>query len=98
MTIKFTGHVEISDLAEPTGFVHYLLVSIDGGGRAEAYGFADDTLMDIDEMLREVFGDFEVETCQPMGGANYAAIILDGRTPDTCIVWQSRDFYLSDPN
>ncbi len=93
----FTGHKEITNFSEPTGFEQYLLVSFETDGRHDAYGFDANTPMDLEAMLQAVFEQdgLTVETERQSGGSNYAAIITDGRTPDSVVVWESCDFYLS---
>jgi len=90
----FTGHLEIIDKSAPMPFNQYLLIESDNGYRCEAYGFDDDTVMDIDAMLEHVYADFTVTTDRPMCGPNYAAIITDNRTPDSVVVWTHCDFFL----
>ena len=90
---KFTGHKEISDKSEPTGFEQYLLVETDYGERCEAYGLSDDTPLDIDGLLPRVFTDCDISLDRAMCGPNSASIITDGRSPDSVVVWESRDFY-----
>jgi len=90
----FTDHIEITDKSTSTGFDQYLLIDSDNGFNCEAYAFDDQTPMDIETMLQEVYSEHEVSLSPAMGGPNYAAIITDGRTPDSVVVWQHTDFYL----
>ena len=90
----FTGHKYITDKSQETGFQQYLLIDTDY--QVEAYGFDDNTQMDLESMLNEIYGmEHDVALQRPsLCGPNYAAIITDGRTPDSVIVWESADFYL----
>ena len=92
----FIGHVEITDKSASTGFEQYLLIETDYGDRCEAYGIDEDTIMDLEALLNEVYSSegFSVSMCRSACGSNYAAIITDGRTPDSVVVWESTDFYL----
>ena len=89
----FTGHIEITDKSQSTPFEQYILLDMDNEHRCEAYGIDTDTPMDIDALLAEIFPDDTITTDRAMCGPHNATIITDSRTPDSVVVWQSRDFY-----
>jgi hypothetical protein len=88
----FTGHTEITDY-DTAPFETYLLIESDNGHNREAYGIDDDTPLDLGQLLRAAFPDVNVSICPQNGGENYAAIITDGRPPNSAVVWTSCDFY-----
>jgi hypothetical protein len=73
-------------------FETYLLVSVDYGCVLDAYEIADDTPLDIDAMLTELY-DIDISTERALAGPNNATIITDNRPPDSVVVWESLDFY-----
>jgi len=90
----FTGHKNITDTSKPTGFEQYLLVETGYGECREAFGLDDDTPLDLDALLSEIYVEHNVTTQRSMCGPDYAAIITDSRAPDSVVVWTSCDFYL----
>jgi hypothetical protein len=97
MTIKFTGHKYITDKSRSTGFEQYLLIDTDYGDYSEIFGIDENTPLDLDAMLSQVYAEhgLSVTTERAMCGPNYAAIITDGRSPDSVVVWTCADFYLA---
>lgn len=90
--MKFTGHIEITDLKKETGFEQYLLLQTDYD-YYQAFGLDDDTPLDIDMLLREIYPEDKVCTEPSMCGPHNARIITDGRLPNSPVVWESKDFY-----
>lgn len=76
-------------------YEQYLLVT--DGGETRAYPIADDEPLDLEAQLTALYPDCELELTRAMGGPSYAAIITDGRPPNSVVVWQSGDFYV-EPN
>ena len=94
-TINFTGTVEVTDQSVPTGFEQYLYLETDGGARCEAWGIDDNTPMDLEMLLTRIYG-YSIDIEPEAGGRDYAAIITNGRAPNSSVVWQSCNFYVNE--
>lgn len=91
----FTGHKEITDKSVETGFETYLLLETGYGDQCEAYEIDEDTPLDLEALVSEVYSECDISFQHPpLCGSmpNYAAIITDGRTPDSVVVWQHANF------
>ena len=96
--MKLTQHktIEQTNVCPFPDSLAYLYIESDNGFSLQAYDIDENAPLDLLTLLQEVFPDclVAIETRCVTGSPNYAAIITDGKTPESAIVWSSCDFFL----
>lgn len=88
----FTKHV--LDPQTAPGDTYLLL---DWTTHKDAYVLSDDCTLDLDALVKAALPDCVVEVANTTIGCGtcYASIITDGREPDSVVVWDASDVFIT---